>query len=143
MSMRVTVGVLRTIIREEVIREEVSQKTALKALQLVKRTLGAVDGYLRAVKHRSDDPGKFSKEIKECAAQLSVLAQWMLKHREPQAEAIAKTAKVADDLSKSVGFWQRPTMVGREEYVTKVEELTARLKKFAIEARNASRDRAA
>jgi hypothetical protein len=138
MSMRVTVGELRGIIREEV-----SRKTGVKAFQLVRQAVDAANDYLRAVKHRSDDPGKYAKSIDDAAKQLSVLAQWMIKHREPEGDTIGRVAKVATDLAKITSFWQRPTFVGREGYTEQVEELVERLKKFAVEARKAASARVA
>jgi hypothetical protein len=138
MTMRVTVGQLRSLIREEV-----SKKTSTKAFQLVKQALESANSYLRAVSMRSDSPGKHAKAVQESAEQLSVLAQWMIKNREPDGDKIGRVAAVALELSKQVGFWQRPAFVGRDSYIQNVEELVQKLKRYAVDVRNSSRVRAA
>lgn len=138
MTMRVTVGELRSLIREEV-----SKKTSVKAFQLVRQAVESANSYLRAVSMKSDSPGKHAKGVQEAAEQLSVLAQWMIKNREPDGDKIGRVAKVALDLSKMVGFWKRPAFVGRDSYVQEVEGLVQKLRKFAGEVRDSLRTRAA
>ena len=136
--MQITEKRLRTIIKEEL-----SRKTAVKAYRLIRDITEAADQYLKSISMKSDSPSKYHEVIKESSEELVALARWMLSRREIEGETVAKFAKVATDLTKLSGFWNRPTFFKKDSYLNEVEATIKRLKAFQREAQRTLKPKAA
>lgn len=125
--MKITVGQLKTLIREAI-----ALPPAKKAVKLVHDTVEAASEYVDSVVSGSPDGGKAS-ELKDLIDQAESLAKWMASRREPLSPSMVRFAQLAADVGKDVGFWARPTFFKRDEYVEKMKTKVQKLQRAEVD----------
>jgi hypothetical protein len=122
--MRIRLGKLRQLVKEAGAARQVG-----KTHTIVQLVAGLAERYVDSVVAGHPD-GTAAKELQSQADEFAGYAKWLLNHREAGAENVAMVAKYALDIAHEAGFWQRPTFLGKSEYVEKLQALLKRMQKF-------------
>lgn len=104
----------------------------VKAKAMARNAYNAAEEYVSSVVAGQPDKDR-AAELKQMTPEVVSLAKWMLARREEKAEHFAQLAKTVGDIADRSGFWQRPTFLGKQEYVDQLKALMRRLERSYIE----------
>lgn len=124
--MKITVGQLKRLIAEAM-----APPPDKRAAQLVDATVDAATAYVDSLVAGSPDKGAVER-LKSLSDQTTSLARWMSSRHEKLAAPLSKFAQVAQDVTKDVGFWNRPSFLNKDEYVQKMKSKVKRLQNAQI-----------
>lgn len=125
--MKLTYGQLRSLILEAL-----APSPQKRAAKLVQDTVETATKYVDSLVSGSPDRSSATK-LKELIDQASSMAKWMTSHQDQVSPYLVRFAAMAQEVGKDVGFWQRPTFFGREEYVDKMKDKLQKLQRAEID----------
>lgn len=124
--MKLSVSQLKSLIAEAM-----APAPEQRAEGIVNDTVDAATEFVDSLVAGDVDKDAASK-LQQLAAQAISLSKWLQTNHNPKAPALTKFANQAQEISKSVGFWSRPSFLGRDEYLEKMKSSVKKLQNAQI-----------
>jgi len=107
------------------LRLALTRDVAGKAYEMVTSVIELADEVVTTLER--DEGAPAHDDIAKQSKSLETLARWMLGRREPEAEPVAKFAKLTSDLVEATRYWSRPKFLNKGDYLAKISALVKSL----------------
>ncbi len=124
--MKLTVRQLKSLITEAM-----APAPEQRAEGIVNDTVDAATNFVDSLV-AGDVDNEAAMKLQDLASKALSLSKWLQTNHNPKAPALTKFAQTAQEISKSVGFWSRPSFLGRDEYLEKMKSSVKKLQNAQI-----------
>lgn len=124
--MKISIGELRHLINE------VMMSPKEQTRQLVQRVIDASEAFVLSVVNGTPNT-KSASDLRDVSDQIISLSRWLINKQEANSKSVAIIANCASELAELTKFWNRPSFLGTDRYLKKIQSLLSIMQRKQVD----------